>query len=125
MYGHAGRSRNSLPVRITRQTEPAESFRGVGPKGYRRSDNRIREDICDFLTDHPQIDASDIEVEVNEGDVVLKGLAESRKMKRLAEELSEMVPGVRDVNNLIHIKSRLESASRSKMGNKLKERKAA
>lgn len=37
---------------------------GRGPKGYQRSDERIREDVCDRLTEHPAIDASEIEVEV-------------------------------------------------------------
>ncbi len=35
---------------------------GRGPKGYRRSDDRIREDVNERLTEHPQIDATEIEV---------------------------------------------------------------
>src|SRR5215471_11804457 len=37
---------------------------GRGPKGYQRSDERIREDICERLTQHSAIDAGEIEVEV-------------------------------------------------------------
>ena len=42
-------------------------FAGRGPKGYHRSDERIREDVSDRLTDHPDIDATEIEVTVHEG----------------------------------------------------------
>jgi osmotically-inducible protein OsmY len=31
---------------------------GRGPKGYRRSDERIREDVCDLLCEHGGVDAS-------------------------------------------------------------------
>jgi hypothetical protein len=34
---------------------------GRGPKGYQRSDERIKEDICDCLTRDPDVDASEIE----------------------------------------------------------------
>ena len=32
--------------------------RGRGPKDYTRSDDRIREEVCDRLTDDPRVDAS-------------------------------------------------------------------
>src|SRR5256885_12501149 len=40
---------------------------GRGPKGYRRSDERIREEVMERLTFSPDIDASDVEVEVQDG----------------------------------------------------------
>ena len=43
------------------------SHRGRGPKGYSRSDDRIREDVSDRLSDDHMIDASDIEIEVKGG----------------------------------------------------------
>ena len=33
-----------------------EHHRGKGPKGYTRSDDRIREDVCDCLTDDPMLE---------------------------------------------------------------------
>lgn len=53
-------------------------FVGRGPKSYRRSDQRIKEDIYDRLTEHGQVDASDIEVEVRETEVILKGFVNTR-----------------------------------------------
>ena len=75
------------------------SFRGRGPKGYRRSDERIREDVNDRLTDHAYLDASDIEVSVKEGEVTLSGKVCDRTDKRLAEDVAESVTGVKNVQN--------------------------
>jgi osmotically-inducible protein OsmY len=78
--------------------------RGRGPRNYTRSDDRIRDDINDRLTDHDYLDASDIEVEVNAGEVVLTGTVENRRAKRLAEDIAEDVSGVRNVENRIRVK---------------------
>jgi osmotically-inducible protein OsmY len=72
---------------------------GRGPKGYQRSDERIREEISDQLMQHPLIDASDVEIEVQGGEVTLKGNVEDRNMKRMLEDLAESVLGVKDVHN--------------------------
>jgi hypothetical protein len=53
-------------------------FRGRGPKGYRRSDDRIREDVCERLTRDDRVDASNIEVTVKDGAVTLSGTTHSR-----------------------------------------------
>jgi osmotically-inducible protein OsmY len=79
--------------------------RGRGPRNYTRSDSRIEEDINDRLTDYPYIDASDIEVEVNGGEVVLTGNVDSRYEKRLAEDIVEDISGVKNVENRIRVES--------------------
>src|SRR5687768_9699859 len=56
-------------------------FRGRGPRGYQRSDDRIREDVCERLSDDPQIDASNMEVTVKTGEVTLSGTVSSREDK--------------------------------------------
>lgn len=86
-----------------RDENERESRRGRGPRGYTRSDDRIKEDINDRLTDHYVIDASEIEVEVNGGEVVLSGTVDSRYEKRLAEDIAEAVSGVHNVENRIRI----------------------
>ena len=79
-------------------------FAGRGPKGYKRSDERIREDLCDALTMDPEIDASDIEIKVSDGEVTISGSVQDREDKWRAEQLAESIPGVRDVNNTIRAK---------------------
>jgi osmotically-inducible protein OsmY len=78
-------------------------FAGRGPKGYQRSDDRIREDVSDQLTEHAHIDASEIEVDVSGGVVTLTGSVDDRWAKRLAEDIAEGVPGVRDVMNQLRV----------------------
>ena len=75
------------------------SFRGIGPKNYRRSDDAIREDLCELLTDDPDVDATDMDVRVSDGVVTLDGTVMHRGMKHRAERLAESVSGVRDVQN--------------------------
>lgn len=91
-YGSAGGSAG----RSERDSGP---FRGKGPKNYRRSDERIREDVSDRLSDDPYIDASDIHIKVEEGNVVLSGRVEDRQAKRRAADLAESTRGVTNVEN--------------------------
>ena len=84
--------------------ENRPSFAGRGPKGYRRSDARIAEDVNERLTWHPDIDASDIEVRVASGEVTLSGIVEDRRAKRLAEDIVEDVVGVSDVHNELKVR---------------------
>jgi hypothetical protein len=76
-----------------------EHYRGRGPKGFRRSDERIHEDLCERMAAHPALDASEIDVRVTNGDVVLDGTVRSRSERRLAEALAESVGGVREIHN--------------------------
>jgi hypothetical protein len=75
------------------------AHRGRGPKGYRRSDARIQEDVCDRLTEDPGLDASGIEVTVAEGEVTLSGTVDGRAARHRAEDLAAAVSGVRQVLN--------------------------
>lgn len=80
------------------------AFSGKGPKNYVRSDERIREDVCEQLTHHPHVDASDIEVTVREGEVTLAGTVDTRMAKRAAEEAGDHVRGVKDVHNQLRVR---------------------
>jgi hypothetical protein len=77
----------------------AQDHRGRGPRGYRRSDERILEDVHRRLTDDPQVDASDIEVTVRDGEVTLSGTVDDRRARRRAEDIAEGVSGVTHVQN--------------------------
>lgn len=76
---------------------------GRGPRGYRRSDERIQEDVCDRLTRHGEIDASEVEVQVEQGEVILSGMVPTRRMKRLAEDEAWSLPGVEQVHNRLRV----------------------
>lgn len=92
----------------------ATSYRGRGPKNYTRSDERIREDLNERLTDSDEIDASNITVEVSNGVATLKGSVDERWMKHCAEDLAESCSGVRDVNNQIRVQSQAASQGTSR-----------
>ena len=93
------------------------SYTGIGPKNYRRTDSRIEEDVCERLMEHPEIDASNIEVKVKDGEVTLSGTVNDRNTKRMTEDVLDSIPGVRDVSNQIRIgKSTGESTSRELSG---------
>lgn len=79
------------------------SFAGRGPKGYTRTDERIREDVCDRLSLDDDIDASEVEVQVKDGEVTLEGTVATRSMKHQAEDLVEDLPGVKDVHNRLRV----------------------
>lgn len=86
---------------------------GLGPRGYRRSDERIREDVCELLTWHGDVDASEMEVDVHDGVVVLRGTADSGRVRRMVEEEVESLPGVRDVQNELRVNQRTGYGSTS------------
>lgn len=77
--------------------------RGKGPRGYQRSAERIRDDVHDRLYDDPFIDASEIDVEVNQNEVILKGYVDTREAKRRAEDIVENISGVRHVENRLRV----------------------
>jgi len=79
------------------------SKRGRGPRDYRRSDERIREDINDRLTDNNDIDTYEIVVAVKEGEVTLSGNVDNRRDKRLAEDIADSVSGVKNVQNQLRV----------------------
>jgi len=104
-YGHAqsyigdqGQSSRSLSQ--SRQ----HNFAGRGPRNYKRSDERIREDLNERLTRHPDLDATDIDVRVANCQVSLMGVVEDRHAKRLAEDIAEDVWGVDDVRNELKVR---------------------
>src|ERR1041385_3826446 len=78
-------------------------LRGRGPKNYRRSDERIKEDVNDRLGDG-YLDATEIEVAVSNAEVTLTGTVQTRSDKRRAEDIAESVSGVSNVENRLRVK---------------------
>lgn len=89
------------------------SFSGRGPKGFKRSDERIKEEVCEILTRDHSIDAEDIDVEVKDGEVTLTGSVPDRRMKHMAEDCVERALGVNDVVNNIRVKRESSSSTSS------------
>jgi len=76
---------------------------GHGPRDYRRPDQRIFEDVCEWLAGDPRVDAREIDVRVRDADVTLEGSVGDRRARRLAEDIAAAVPGVRDVFNRLRV----------------------
>ncbi|MBP0636526.1 MULTISPECIES: BON domain-containing protein [unclassified Cupriavidus] len=77
--------------------------RMTGPKGYRRSDERVREDVCERLAMNPYIDVGDVSVEVANGVVTLDGTVRERREKYVIEEIADAVFGVTEVDNRLRV----------------------
>jgi len=84
-------------------------YTGRGPRNYQKSDDRICEEVCEWLTQAGDIDASEIDVEVRNGEVYLRGTVDERQQKRMAEDFAESVSGVKDVRNELRVQGGLAS----------------
>jgi hypothetical protein len=82
---------------------PSGGYYGRGPKGYTRTDERIREDASERLFTDEHVDATEISVIVQDGEVTLVGSVETRRQKHRAENLVDAVSGVRDVHNQLRV----------------------
>ncbi|HXT51094.1 MAG TPA: BON domain-containing protein [Thermoanaerobaculia bacterium] len=85
-------------------------FAGIGPRGYKRPDVRVEEEVVQRLEDAEWIDATDVEVEVADGVVTLAGEVETRAERRAAEDLAAEVAGVVDVINRLRSRQRRRGA---------------
>jgi osmotically-inducible protein OsmY len=81
----------------------ARGARGLGPQGYKRSDERISDDAHERLTDDTWLDATNISISVSGGEVTLSGTVENREAKHRAERLVEDISGVTHVQNNLRI----------------------
>jgi BON domain len=97
--GVSGKSDNGEAWINQQEYKKQADFVGYGPKGYKRSDDRIYEEVCEILMRHPDVDATNIGVKVESGVVNLSGKVSSRRMKKMAEIIIEDSPGVQDVRN--------------------------
>lgn len=95
-------------------TENRGGHFGKGPQGWKRSDERIKEDVCEALYRSYDVDASSIDVIVKEGCVTLKGSVESREAKRAAERCVEDLSGVDDVQNELRVNRQSGSINSSR-----------
>ena len=90
---------------VERERSHEGPYTGKGPQGYQRSDERVYEDVCDRLTENGHLDASNIRVQIEKGEVTLEGTVMDRRSKRLAEEIAESARGVRDIHNRLRVET--------------------
>lgn len=109
-YGDASRHTDGRGHEGGGTRAPRGRFYGRTPQGYTRSDERIREDVCDQLC-HGHIDPSDVSVKVEGGMVHLEGFVTSRSEKFHVEELAANVLGVKDVENRLRVRREQPSTS--------------
>jgi len=76
--------------------------RRILPKGYTRSDERLREDVCERLA-HSGLDVSDVSVSVTDGQVELSGTVARRRDKYAIENCADDCLGVADIDNRIRV----------------------
>lgn len=89
---------------------PLQYFVGKGPRGYQRSDERIQEEIWTLLMAENELDLSEIEVDVQGGEVTLMGTLPNRQIKyRLENKIADCM-GVKDVINRIRILKKFKDA---------------
>ena len=76
---------------------------GQSAKFHRRSDDKIHEEIWELLSHNADLDATDVELHVEAGEVTLTGTVPSRDARWLTEDLVNSVTGVREVNNRLKV----------------------
>jgi len=106
-YGGPLRRRGDAPEAdgsgSRRHATVAESAGRRGPGTLRRTDESLTEAIQEQLGEHPEIDATGIEVLVEGGEVTLQGTVEDRDIRWLVEDLVEGVAGVSLVHNRLRV----------------------
>lgn len=91
-----GDDRNWIDQRADENSGP---HRGKGPQGWRRTDERLREEVCERLMNDRLLDAREVEVAAADGVVTLTGAVPGASDVRLAEMLAREAPGVTEVRN--------------------------
>lgn len=124
-YGSMGNTWNTSPyaTRENASTTDSDSYgwqgqseRRQGPKGYTRSDERIKEDVNDRLSQSHWIDVSDVEVDVKSGEVTLSGTVPGRAEKFEIERIVDAIYGVSDIENKLKIKRQGSMSEQSSSG---------
>lgn len=94
----------TAPAEALRSLRRKPDYSGLGPAGWKLSDEKLRERVSEVLLLSHEVDPSELEVIVEDAVVTLKGKIASRGMKSVAEDLVLSVPGVVDVFTELSIK---------------------
>jgi len=103
-YSYPGEQTWGESERAQEQEQITGRLPGSDPQSGKASDDaRIREVIRRRLAQRSDLDASDIEVQVESGEVTLAGTVAERDARWLAEDLLEAIPGVSLVHNHLRL----------------------
>jgi hypothetical protein len=83
----------------------SDSWGPVNAKLSKPSDSQLYENICHALYLSPLVDATHIEVYIQDGVVKMTGFVRDRTMKKNAELCIENLPGLKDVMNELQLQS--------------------
>lgn len=97
---HRGAERVDLGEPVA---DPVVPRAPTGPKGWQRRDDRIHDDVCAHLTDDGYVDATEIEVVVHQGEVILTGTVTDRRQRDRAIHIAESARGVVDVISRVRV----------------------
>ncbi len=101
-YGTFSSARGDDLQRPQRAGQPRS--RNRGPRNWQRSDERIREDVCERLGALDDVDVSDVSVSVEQGTVRLSGTVAQRSDKHRIEDVADDSVGVREIDNRIRVR---------------------
>lgn len=79
-------------------------YSGLGPV-YNDAGDPTGQEVASRLTQHGQVDASNIEITIDDGEVLLEGTVDSEETKRLAQEALESIGGVKIVQNSLQVQA--------------------
>lgn len=72
-------------------------------RAYRRTDERVRDDVCERLSHSNAVDPTDVTVEVRDGVVTLEGTVPRRAMRYALEDIAARCMGVIDIDNRVRV----------------------
>lgn len=113
-YGDQGWGRPQQGASRSWDTMGGPRPRGVAPKGYKKSDQRLTEDLGEALMDEG-IDCGNVEVQVKDGVVTITGEITDRSDKYRIEHVAAGMMGVQDVDNQLRV-AKSSSQTESKPG---------
>jgi hypothetical protein len=87
------------------ETAMSGAHAGKGPRGYCRADVRLYDEVCDRMERDGDLDASDIEVTVKAGEVVLSGSVSDDAARDRAQCVATSCSGVHAVQNRLRVRS--------------------
>ena len=78
--------------------------RGKGPRNHARSDAGLQAHVSELLTEHDEIDASNLDVHVADGAITLTGTLDDGHMRGKLDELLGGIAGVRAIHMSIAVR---------------------